>query len=177
VAEEEKPFHLVVFSYQDAALDAQFIRETQYIQLVLLRLKTQVAKLGLVVRRIRLHLISRKNLRGLFAAGFLVFLLAEWGTHGVIYANASSVEGPAIYSNNDGGHEDPCKTLICCSDTRRHEQEAPSGFDATPHNALFDRSAELQGLGYANKDPLALYSAVNSLWRPISPPFHPPELI
>jgi hypothetical protein len=176
VAEEEKPFHLVVFSYQDTALEAQFSRETILIQLILLRFDLQIVKLVIVVQSANPWFVSRKNLRRLFGAAFLIFLLAEWGSHGVIYANASSAEGPAIYSTDDGGHEDPCKTLICCNDSRRHEQQVPSGFDATPHSALFDRLSDLPRLRDPDRDALTSYAAVHPLLRPITPPFHPPEL-
>jgi len=145
------------------------------IQLILLRLALPLAKLAIVVQRAYSGLVSIKNLRRLFAAGFLVFLLAEWGSHGIIYANSNSTEGQTI-SSSEREHEDPCKTLIQCSDGRRQDQVPSFTHDANRHNGFVPRLSDLTRteLFYAN----AAFSPSNliGLFRPPDPLFHPPEL-
>ena len=121
--------------------------------------------------------IWRAYLRRLVAAAFLLFLLVEWGSHGLAFAHsASAAKDRAAYSEEDG-HDDPCKTMIRCSDGRRQDQKTPNlGHDKSQYNAFlrhmpdpFDRNAGL------NRTRLPR-EKVYALTRPISPPFHPPEL-
>ena len=59
-------------------------------------------------------------MRRIFAVAFLFFLLAEWGSHGLAFAHSDSGEGRSAHSREDG-HDDPCKTMIRCSDGRQYQ--------------------------------------------------------
>lgn len=120
--------------------------------------------------------ISKDNVRRLFAAAFLIFLLGEWGSHGIIYANSNSTEGQA-FSSSEREHEDPCKTLIQCSDGRRQDQQIPSfTHDANQHNGFVPRLSDLGKAGMFYGDKLFSPSNLIGLFRPPDPLFHPPEL-
>ncbi|MGH9946737.1 MAG: hypothetical protein ACRD6X_06035 [Pyrinomonadaceae bacterium] len=122
------------------------------------------------------RIVTSENLRRVFALAFLFFLLAEWGSHGVIFAHASSSEGQA-FSAKETGHEDPCKTLIQCTDGKRQNQQVPNlGHDASQHNAFFDRLSNLMLRKSLYKEPQLTRERVSGLFRPVSPPFHPPEI-
>jgi hypothetical protein len=110
------------------------------------------------------------------AAFFLIVFLAEVGSHAVICSNHSSGDGQAI-SSHESGHEDPCNSLILCSDSNRKDQQMPNlGHDATQHNALFDRQRGLFAQTIVQKDPRIPFTTEHCIFRPKSPPFHPPEL-
>ena len=128
----------------------------------------------LIVRAIFSSLIKKENLQRAFAAAFLVMMIAEWGSHGIIYAHADSAAGQSISSTN--GHEDPCGTLILCSDNQRRDHQTPNfGHDASQHNALFDQFSRRHLSRLPRKDPLPSSATVNGLFRPPNPPFHPPK--
>ena len=106
----------------------------------------------------------------------MIVFLAELGSHVVICANHSSIDEQSI-SSNDGGHDDPCKTLVLCSDSNRKDKQMPNlGHDATQHNALFDGRSSLSPQIGVDKSPKIPFTTAHSLFRPPSPPFHPPEL-
>jgi hypothetical protein len=113
--------------------------------------------------------------RRLFAVSFLFLMFAEWGSHGIIYANSISSDSRSI-SASEGGDEDPCNTLIMCSDGHRRDRQMPSfSHDATPHNALFDRNAGFKNLGLGQKNAKLSVTNVNGIFRPPDPTFHPPN--
>jgi len=121
-------------------------------------------------------LVARKNLRCVFAALFVVVLLGEWGSHSVTYANSASADGQAV-SANEGGHEDPCKTLVRCTDGRRQNHEVPTpGHDLSQHNAFLDQFGNSRRMDSVYQDPRIARAKINELFRPVSPPFHPPEI-
>jgi len=119
-------------------------------------------------------LITKENLRRVFAAAFLIFLLAEWGSHGIIYANASSSDGQSIQSS-EGSDEDPCSTMILCHDGQRDHQTPSFSHDASQHNGFLDHLSRLRAPGGPPKDPTLSFSIVNGIFRPPKPPFHPPK--
>jgi hypothetical protein len=127
------------------------------------------------VRRLFHTLVKKNDLRRFFAGMFLVFLLAEWGSHGVIYSHSSFAEGQAMAAT-DREHEDPCRTLIICSDPGRKDHAPNLWHDATPHNALFDHLSQFNRLDGSETDPHSQFATINGPFRPPSPPFHPPEL-
>ncbi len=118
----------------------------------------------------------KRIFRRFIAAAFLVFLLAEWGSHSVAFAHAYEGEGDAVYSE-ESGHEDPCKTLIRCSDGPSENRPVPLiGHDLSQHNALFDHHYKTRRRGGTYKDPRIIRSKISGLSRTLNPPFHPPEL-
>jgi hypothetical protein len=128
------------------------------------------------VQRLNRQTTFRKNLRRIIAVGFLVFLLAEWGSHGLAFAHSASSETEAVHAQH-GAHEDLCKTIIRCPEGSRQELPPPSaGHDVVQQNLFpgrFERSSKQIGL---SKDPRHHRSRLSPLYRAVSPPFHPPEL-
>jgi len=109
------------------------------------------------------------------AAAFLLVFMAEVGSHVVICSNHSSPSEQAIYATEDG-HGDPCDLVVICRGSERRDRQMPNlSHDAAQHNALFDRFSDLDLLVFQKDPPIPLSSA-NGLFRPPSPPFHPPEL-
>ena len=121
-------------------------------------------------------LVKKVNKTRLLSAFFLIVFLAEFGSHAVICSDHSSSGEQAIYSH-ESGHDDPCKTLVLCSDSNRKDKQMPNlGHDATQHNALFDgRSSRFPQICF-EKGPKIPFATAHSLFRPPSTPFHPPEL-
>lgn len=119
-------------------------------------------------------IFSKGNIRRLLAASFLVFLLAEFGSHGLICSGESAADGRSI-SATDSGHEDPCATLIQCGYDQNQRQPTTLSHDAMQHNALFDRMFELSVEAWLLNEPPILSDADDPLFRPPDPPFHPPK--
>jgi hypothetical protein len=119
---------------------------------------------------------EKENWRRVLAAAFLIFLLAEWGSHSVIEANPLSADAPAI-SAHEIPHGDPCDTLVLCSDNgRRDQQRSNLGREVTQHSAPLDLLAVLCHRICARDASRIEFSTANVLSRSISPPFHPPEI-
>ena len=109
------------------------------------------------------------------AAFFLLFMIAEWGSHGLMCPEAGTRERTSVASDQNE-HEDPCDTLILCSDSKQKDRQVPSfSHDAAQHNAVFDRTSGIRTDAIVTEDPRIPFGTSNSLFRPISPPFHPPE--
>lgn len=119
---------------------------------------------------------EKDNWRRILAAAFLIFLLAEWGSHSVIEATPPPSEGAAI-SASEVPHGDPCETLVLCSDTGRRDQQRSSlGREMTPHSAPLDLRTDLCHLITVSDESRLKYSAARAIFRPIIPPFYPPEI-
>jgi hypothetical protein len=138
--------------------------------------ESKLLKLKSILRNLALTLVTKEKIRRLLAMLFLIVFVAELGSHAVICANHSSI-GEQSISPSERGHDDPCKSLIICSDSKRKDQQVPNfGHDVTPHNGLLDaRSGPFSQIG-VDKDPLIPFSTAHCLFRPPSLPFHPPEI-
>ena len=120
--------------------------------------------------------IEKENWRRVLAALFLIFLLAEWGSHSVIEANPLPADAPAI-SAHEVPHGDPCDTLILCGDSGRNDQQRSNlGREVTQHSAPLDLLSDLCHRIRVRDESRFEYSTAYGLYRNISPPFHPPEL-
>ncbi len=121
-------------------------------------------------------LVKKETRRRILAMLFLVVFLAEAGSHGFICSGPTSAESQSIAAS-ESGDEDPCQTLVLCSDNKQKDQQLP-GFshDSMQHNAMFDRPWELLNQTGIEEDAGIPYSTAHALFRPPSPPFHPPEL-
>ena len=120
--------------------------------------------------------MKKENLRRLFAAAFVVVLIAEWGTHAMMPADSPSSDAPAI-SAADERHGDPCDLLILCHDNGRRDQQTQSvGREVTQHNALLDVLAALRARVAAPGTSQIEFCGSDGLFRSVDPPFHPPEL-
>jgi hypothetical protein len=130
----------------------------------------------IVVRSFYLKLTSNKSWRHLFAVAFLLVLLAEWGSHSVIPASAaSSAPDEQSISADEGGHEDPCQTLVICNEGPRKDRQAKLSHDSSPHNGLFGMLADSNLNFDVPDDPRMSFPTANRLYRPPNPPFHPPK--
>lgn len=110
------------------------------------------------------------------AAVFVLFLVAEWGSHGVICSTPDQADGTYITATEDH-REDPCDTLVLCSDTRgRDRQTVSSGHNAVQHNGVLDGLFSPVVIAALRGDPPLFSSTANRLFRPPNPPFHPPKL-
>jgi len=119
---------------------------------------------------------AKKSCRRLLAGTFLILLIAEWGSHVVIEAPAQYGDAPSITAS-DTKPGDLCDTLILCSDSGRREQQSQdAGRQVIQHNGAPDILSNLHLL-IAGRSPDSLdFSCSHGLSRPVSPPFHPPEL-
>ena len=118
----------------------------------------------------------KKGLRRVFAVAFLAFLLVEWGSHNLAFAHASSDDGRAVQSQ-DGGHEDPCKTLIRCSDgPGRNQPVLKLSHDILQYSNFFDNLLSTPRWSDLHKDPRLRRGPVLALFRPSDPLFHPPKV-
>ena len=121
-------------------------------------------------------LVKKETRRRILATVFLVVFLAEAGSHGFICSGQISSEGQSVAAS-ESGHDDPCQTLVLCSDNKQKDQQLPSfSHDSMQHNAMFDRRWELLDQIGSEDDARIPYSTAHALFRPPSPPFHPPEL-
>lgn len=120
-------------------------------------------------------LIKKENKRRILAALFMFVFLAEAGSHAVICADHSSSDERSV-SATEYGHEDPCKSLILCSDGKQKDQQLPKlGHDASQHNALFDAQRGIGAQVVSQKEPKIPFGTAHCLFRPKSPPFQPPK--
>jgi len=124
-----------------------------------------------------LTLVSKKNWRRVFATAFLLFLLVEFGSHTMTHAFSPSAKNHPSVSANEGCHEDPCQSLILCSDSRRERQQLPSPGHQTGQAAdlvsFYPSADPVLDLRESPPIPFGLSHAIS---RPTSPPFTPPEL-
>ena len=128
------------------------------------------------MRTLYLALKRTKTRRSLLAALFLIVFLAETGSHAVICADHSSGDEQNAASSRDAGHEDPCQTLILCSDSKQKDQQLPKfGHDASQHNALFDANRNIVPQVGFQREPKIAFGTAHCLFRPTSPPFQPPK--
>ncbi|MBK6750995.1 MAG: hypothetical protein KA956_08185 [Pyrinomonadaceae bacterium] len=121
-------------------------------------------------------LVKKETRRSLLAALFLIVFLAEAGSHALICSNHSS-SNEIFAASSDGRQDDPCDTHVHCRENQRNERQLP-GFshDSMQHNALFDGPVDLITETVIQRDPRIPYGSASDLFRPPSPPFHPPEL-
>jgi hypothetical protein len=119
--------------------------------------------------------LTTRNARCLVAALFVLVLLAEWGSHGIIFSQGDQ-GGDSSITASDRGHEDPCGTLVLCNDGRRNQQVPSLTHDASQHNAYFDNKSNTCRSFVIVADPLRHSSFVFGVSRPPDPAFHPPEI-
>ncbi|MEJ7625119.1 MAG: hypothetical protein WKF34_14095 [Pyrinomonadaceae bacterium] len=128
------------------------------------------------MQNLRVISINRPNARRFVAFFFLVFLVAEWGSHSVIEASLVSTDSPYV-SAHELGHGDLCKTLILCSDNGRNDQQRSGlGRDMTPHASSLNLLTILGSPIFSFNAFHTGFPSAQALHRAISPPFHPPEL-
>lgn len=104
----------------------------------------------------------------------MLFLVVEFGSHGLICSGESGSEGRSV-SATEREHEDPCRTLMRCGYDQNNRQAPKFTHDASQHNALFDGLLDLTAEGRLADPQLLLDHEGFALFRPKDPPFHPPK--
>ena len=117
----------------------------------------------------------KTNLRRVVAVAFLVFLIVEWGSHNLAFAHTYSEDGRAVQSL-DSEHEDPCKTMIRCSDGPRQDQNLKVSHDLLQYNKLFTVSLSPRRRADLNKYPRLRRRTNYPLFRTTEPLFNPPKV-
>ena len=123
-----------------------------------------------------LRVIRRKrSVRAFLAAAFLFVLFAEWGSHAVICSDDFQAGGQSM-SAVQTGHEDPCQTLVLCSDNKQKDRQTPSfSHEASQHNGLVDVFAALTPKLTALDEGSTTFDTTAPIFRPPEPPFNPPK--
>ena len=118
---------------------------------------------------------KRVLVRRIVAAAFLFFMLLEWGSHTMVHINSSTAGAVAVSAADEHG-DDPCRSLVLCSDSRRRDQQVPNiGHDLIPTANLAAASIGITPIAAADGPPSPIHTA-SGLSRPPDPHFHPPQL-
>ncbi|HKP68185.1 MAG TPA: hypothetical protein VJV05_02800, partial [Pyrinomonadaceae bacterium] len=121
-----------------------------------------------VVQNISCQISWKKKLRRVFAVAFLLFLIIEWGSHNLAFAHTYSETGRAVQSQ-DSGHDDPCKTMIRCSDGPRQDQTLKLTHDVLQYNNVFNASLSPRQWADLHQDPRLRRPLLYPLFRPPDP--------
>ena len=108
---------------------------------------------------------------------FLAVMLVEWGSHSLAFAHSGSPTGMvAISSPDETKHDDPCRTMTDCCQSRKHGGTVVS---PSHHLPSFNAFVELIAFTPAYSRELAVVSQsrddVRKIFRPKDPLLHPPE--
>ena len=182
MSEQIQSFHQCRRFYADCPQDGNLMREFAYSlknhlpDLTVFTILRDAHGNSILVTRMGSHFINsvKGNRRRLVAAFFLVCFFAHAGSHVVICASHSV--GESSFSYSDRGHDDPCRTLVLCSDSRREgKQLRGSGHDMSQYNVLFDLSPQLSPPVELLESERIAHSAGVAVSRPPDPHFHPPQ--
>ena len=124
-----------------------------------------------IVRR----LTNRKYLRIIFAGAFLFVMLVEWGSHSLAFAHGARTEGMVAVSSEGGHDEDLCKTMVHSSDGRRQSQLPGISHDLIQQNLFAGTGSHFVRRPISDVNPTISREDAHRLFRPIDPPFQPPE--
>jgi len=121
---------------------------------------------------------NEKNMKWmrLLAGFFLFILLAEFASHGAICAVVyHHSEAEMTASGHDS--EDPCQTLILCSNTREKDRQAASfAHDKVQHNGLIGGFLLPAGDAVRTDASPLFFPETRPRFRPPDLLFRPPEL-
>lgn len=113
--------------------------------------------------------------RRIVAAAFVLFLLAEWGSHLAFHIYDRTPAAVAV-SAAEEHRDDPCRSLVLCRDGRRDQKVANVGHDIIPQTALFERFSDVEATLASREGKRIPFGDADIILRPPEPPFHPPEL-
>jgi len=128
------------------------------------------------VLRLVYHFLAIKYKRQILAGFFIFVFIAEIGSHVAICSDHSPVDETSV-TMTEGEHDDPCKTLVTCSDSNRNDHQTQNlRHDASQHNALYDRGLDfLAAIEINNGEEIPPLTG-HAIFRPPSPPFQPPQI-
>lgn len=123
----------------------------------------------------RVRIRDLRKLSRFLAGAFLALLVFEFASHGMICSNQHHSEEPAMYAT-DYGHNDPCETLVMCSQSRQRDQQQPRfGHETVQHNGLAGLFDVSETFYQARSDLSHMHSNIGEIFRPPDPPFQPPK--
>ena len=109
---------------------------------------------------------------------FLAVMLIEWGSHSLAFAHSGSPGGMIAVSAPEYEHDDPCRTMTACCESRKHGGTVVS---PSHHLPSFNAFVELIAFTPAYSRELAAASLsrgdVHRIFRPKDPLLHPPEFV
>jgi hypothetical protein len=117
-----------------------------------------------------------KRTHAVLALMFLSVMLIEWGSHSLAFAHSGWPTGMVAISTPEPEHDDPCRTMTDCCQSRKH-----SGTVVSPSHHLpsFNSFVELIGFTPAySKEfsaPAEFHISARRIFRPKDPLLHPPE--
>lgn len=118
-----------------------------------------------------------KRIGSLIAVLFLVVMLVEWGSHSLAFAHSGWPTGLVAITNPEPHHDDPCRTLTDCCQSRK---QGGTVLSPTHHLPSFSSFSELIRFVPAHSSefltPTEFTTDVRRIFRPKDPLLHPPEL-
>lgn len=120
---------------------------------------------------------SLKKLHVILAMGFLFVMLVEWGSHSLAFAHSGYSAGMTSVNAREDKHDDPCRTMTDCCQSRKH-----GGMVVSPSHHLpsFNSFVETIAFKPANSREIAVEPEprddARRIHRPKDPLLHPPEL-
>ena len=107
---------------------------------------------------------------------FLAVMLIEWGSHSLAFAHSSWPTGMVAVSSPEPEHDDPCRTLTDCCQSKKHGGTVVS---PSHHLPSFNSFVELIRFtpAYSREYAASPVSRDDArrIFRPKDPLLHPPE--
>jgi hypothetical protein len=128
-----------------------------------------------------MHSIRRtpyfKRSHAVLALLFLAVMLVEWGSHSLAFAHSSSPSGMIAVGAPEPEHDDPCRTMADCCQSRKHGGTVMSPSHHLPSFNSFVEMIQFTP-AYSREFAAELEPAENvrRIHRPKDPLLHPPEL-
>lgn len=108
---------------------------------------------------------------------FLIVMLIEWGSHSLAFSHSGSPTGMIAINAPELEHDDPCRTLTNCCESRKNGGTVVS---PSHHLPSFNSFVELIRFVPAYSRNIAISAPlredVHRIFRPKNPLFNPPEL-
>jgi hypothetical protein len=120
---------------------------------------------------------SEKNKRWirLLAGLFLFILISEFGSHGAICAAPEEGEARTTAVAQQNEREDPCQTLVLCSNTREKDRQAATlAHDKMQHNGFVSFFSFQLGEDAHVRSSAFAFSDAQPRFRPPDPLLRPP---
>lgn len=96
------------------------------------------------------------------------------------YASSSAAAGFGDEQSvvaNETAHDDPCKTLVICSEgSRKDHKPANLTHNSSQHNGLIDHLSQIRTKIDVHDNPVIPFESAHVIFRPPNLPFHPPRV-
>ncbi|MDI1242831.1 MAG: hypothetical protein PSX80_13025 [bacterium] len=108
---------------------------------------------------------------------FFAVMLIEWGSHNLAFAHSGFPTGMVAVAATEPEHDDPCRTMTDCCQSRKHGGTVVS---PSHHVPSFNAFVEMVGFTPAYSREIVAEPEYRSdarrIYRPKDPLLHPPEL-